>query len=289
MKLLITGAGGFLGSRLVSFYQNKHTVLGVNHSDLDFTNMNQVIETVHAFSPDAVLHCGAISDVSTCAQNPGLSMDVNVTGACNLAEACAQTGARFIFCSSDQVYFDAETPSADPHKEDEYLNPLPLYGKHKLLAEQLCLQKQPDSVILRLTWMYDTLTQQELDNGRTNFASMLTEALLLGKPLSFSASDHRGITDVKDVVRQMEQVCQLPAGIYNYGSSNPTNMYETAAQILQHFGRPELLHKAESRRFRNLTMNLSKTASCGIFFPDTADGMIAFLEKQEHFFPSRIS
>ena len=316
MKILITGASGFLGSRLAAYYEKKHTVLGLRRTELDFTDKEQTAESVRAFSPDVIIHCGAISDVGACAQNPGLSMSVNVKGTRYLASAAAQTGARFVFCSSDQVYFsqpdeavqpqdasakslsDSAAPQAasrsaqaeflTPHRETELLAPLPLYGQHKLLAEQACLEEQPDSVILRLTWMYDHLTARELESGRRNLTVSLEQALRTGTALTFSETDHRGVTNVQDVIRQMEQVWQLPAGIYNYGSSNSMNMYETARQILSALGRPELLRKAEGGGLRNLTMNPDKTAACGIRFPDTADGVIGFLQKQQPIFSSII-
>lgn len=302
MRVMVTGAGGFLGSRLTAFYEKKHTVLGLRHAELDFTDEEQVLKTVLGFSPDIIIHCGAISDVGTCARNPELSMSVNVEGTRNLARASAKTEARFVYCSSDQVYFnqtdeadsarkysadhtskqtDCLSPHIDylsPHTETEELAPLPLYGQHKLLAERACLEEQPDSVILRLTWMYDCLTDREIKKGRSNLAVNLERALRAGTPLTFSPTDHRGVTNVQDVIRQMEQVWQLPAGIYNYGSSNHQNMYETARRILTALGRPELLQKAEGGSLRNLTMDTSKIESYGIFFPDTADGVIQFLK-----------
>lgn len=286
MRVLITGAGGFLGSRLAAFYEKKHIVLGPRHAELDFTDGEQVLETVLDFSPDVIVHCGAISDVGTCEKSPELSMAVNVEGTRNLARASAVVGARFIYCSSDQVYFNQapETPPTDflsPHTEDEALSPLPLYGQHKLLAEQACLKEQPDSVILRLTWMYDQLTDRELEKGRSNLAVNLERALRTGTPLTFSPTDHRGVTNVQDVIRQMEQVWKLPAGIYNYGSSNSVNMYETARRILTTLGRPELLKKADGGSLRNLTMDTSKAEAHGILFPDTADGVIQFLKESD--------
>lgn len=279
MKLIITGAGGFLGSRLVSFYNNTHTVLGLTHADLDFTDATQVSDRLLSFSPDIVIHCGAISDVSTCAQNPELSMSVNVEGTRNLARASVQVGSRFIFCSSDQVYFSQQNTSLTPHKEEEHLSPLPLYGQHKLLAENACQQEQPDSVILRLTWMYDKLSHPETQKGRSNLAVNLERALHANTTLTFSATDYRGVTNVQTVIHQMEKAWQLPAGIYNYGSTNHTNMYETVHHILHAFGKTELLRISDGGTLRNLTLDTSKVESYGITFPNTADGVIEFLKQ----------
>ena len=86
-------------------------------------------------------------------------------------------------CSSDQVYFRkrGEQESLDaylePHWEDCIETPEPLYGKQKLQGEEICLKYQPESVVLRLSWMYDNLTEEELAKGRRSLAMMLREML----------------------------------------------------------------------------------------------------------------
>lgn len=298
MKMMITGAGGFLGSRLAAFYAGRepeagadagaesvqdsagYEVWGVGHGELDFAEERQVQRAVRAFAPDVVIHCGAISDVGACERDPALSKRVNVDGTRWLARAAAKAGARFVFCSSDQVYFGKSDVSLQPHKEREILDPRPVYGQHKLLAEQACLAEQPDSVILRLTWMYDILTETERQKDRRNLAAMAEEALRTGQPLYASETDHRGVTDVRKVVEQMACLWQLPAGIYNYGSSNDTNMYETMRRVFAALGRPELVQKAAAGGLRNLTMDVGKTEAAGILFPNTAEGLLAFLRER---------
>lgn len=304
MKIMITGAGGFLGSRLLSFYREKYEVWGTSRRELDFTDAANAMEAVGRFRPDVLLHCGAVSDVGTCGKEPERSFLVNVTGSGNLAKACAQTGTKMILCSSDQVYFgeggaeeaeDADendaagTDFADkaaflcPHREEERLNPRPLYGRHKLLAEQRSLAVLPSCVCLRLTWMYDALTNEEKQKGRKNPASLFLEAMEKQTPLVFSPTDHRGVTDVNLVVQNMEKAWKLPGGVYNYGSSAAGSMYETmcrAAKALEErTGMAVTIQKAPAGSPRNLTMNTEKAEAAGIWFPETADGLAGFLGK----------
>lgn len=293
MRLMITGAGGFLGSRLVSYYQEKQDVRGVLHTEVDFTDVQQAMEVVCSYRPDVVLHCGAISDVGTCSKKPSLSYQVNVQGTQNLAAACRHVGARFVFCSSDQVYFrtwrresgESREAFLMPHQEKEKAEPIPVYGQHKLLAEEICRQVQPDSVILRLTWMYDELTQEEQNKGRRNLAVMLEDSLQTdtksgqgeGLP-AFSETDYRGVTDVREVVKNMEAAWQLPAGVYNFGSAGSTNMYDTVCRVMKALGREELVKKAPLGELRNLTMNTAKAEAQGIRFSDTAQGLERWLQ-----------
>ena len=121
--------------------------------------------------------------------------------------------------------------------------------------------------MLRLSWMYDSLTEDELAKGRRNLATMLREMLDQKQSRKFSDTDHRGVTDVTLVVKNMEAAWKLPGGIYNYGSSNDADIYEALAE------------KATGGNVRNLMMRTDKLARHGIFFPDTAAGLEAFLRK----------
>ena len=173
MKIMVTGAGGFVGSRLAAYYGKKYDVWGVTHKDLDLTNEAAVFKTVENYHPDVLIHCAAISDVAECSKKPELSHAVNVLGMEYLAKACGKTGTKLVMCSSDQVYFRkrGEQESLDaylePHREDCSETPEPLYGKQKLQGEEICLKYQPESVVLRLSWMYDNLTEERAGKRQT--------------------------------------------------------------------------------------------------------------------------
>lgn len=288
MKVMITGAGGFLGSRLLSFYRDKYEVWGVGHRELDFTDVSETMKAVKRFCPDVLVHCGAVSDVGTCEKEPERSFLVNVTGSENLAKVCAETGTKMVLCSSDQVYFgengaDERDAAAflQPHGEEEILNPHPVYGRQKLLAEQLCLAALPSCVCLRLTWMYDVLTSEERQKGRTNLASMFLDAMQNETMMSFSATDWRGVTDVNLSVANMEKAWELPGGVYNYGSSACGSIYEemrrAAKELEQRIGKRVRIEEAPKGNLRNLTMDTGKAERFGIRFPETAEGLANFL------------
>ena len=284
MRILLTGAGGFLGSRLLAYYGKKYEVWAPSHRELDFTKEEETEKAVRAFRPEVLLHCGAISDVGACEREPELSLRVNVEGTRNLARACREAGARMVMCSSDQVYFcgqeEGESREAffSPHREEEACRPIPVYGKHKLLAEEACFAEQPDSVILRLTWMYGELTEEERQKGKGNLAVTLREMIREKKRKTFLTTDHRGVTDVNEVTRRMETAWDLPAGIYNFGSPASGSMYETVRSVLADFGLGELAEPAEGKNGpRNLAMDPQKSVQAGVRFPDSAEQIRKYL------------
>ena len=286
MKILITGSGGFVGSRLTSYYEEKHEVWAPSHQEFDFTDKEDARQGIQEFMPDVVLHCAAISDVGTCEKNPELSMRVNVVGTRNLAECCAEFGIKYVYCSSDQVYvrppFEGESTEEylEPWKEEDAKAPVPLYGQHKLQAEQLCQEICPDSVGLRLTWMYGTLNDKEAAAGRRNMEVILREGILEQKEIRLSDTDYRAVTAIEEVVENMEKVWQLPGGVYNYGSTSEGSIYEAVCKAFRAAGmEPDCVQKNEGGNLRNLTMNTAKIADAGIWFKDTAEALADCIRK----------
>ena len=131
-RLLVTGASGFMGGRVVDFYREKYEICAPGHGELDITDEAGVIARLRDWRPDYVVHCAAISDIGQCDREPERSWKINVDGAVNLARASALVGAKCLLCSSDQVY--AGSGVRGPHLETEAVVPGNLYGREKLAA-----------------------------------------------------------------------------------------------------------------------------------------------------------
>ena len=279
-KVLITGAQGFMGVRLAAYLKDRYEVLACSHSDLDITDQEEVLAFLRAHRPDVVVHCAAISDTGYSQQHPEISLQVNVEGTVHLATACAEIGAKLVYMSSDQVYNGTALLGGLP--EDAPLSPNSVYGNHKLMAEERVGELLPSAVGLRLTWMYDRLDSPYKLNR--NLLFNLDQLTRSGQTMSVATREYRGITWIWDVVRRIESAWQLPGGIYNFGSENSLNSYETflrAAQLM-HLESPELLIQKDEDRFpehpRNLSMNIQKLRQHGINFPDTLEGIAIALQ-----------
>lgn len=274
-KIMITGASGFLGSRLALYYKDKYELLLPAHSELNISREEAVRAYLEEHRPDIVLHCAALSNTWYCEQHAEESHRVNVQGTVRLAKACKLIGAKFVFMSSDQVYNG--TPLLGPLKEDDVLQPVNVYGRHKLEAEQRALWNLSDSVGLRLTWMYDLPTSPMKLN--TNILVNLQKAYDEGTAIKASIHEYRGVTNVWEVVRNMEKAMSLPGGIYNFGSGNALNSYELFLQAADSLGftdAKDWIHPDEERfaeQPRNLTMDGALCKNHGMIFLDSAEGI----------------
>lgn len=285
-KILVTGASGFVGRSFVARWQYYYKLLTPSHSELDITNGQAVDNYMMSHTPDVVLHLAALSNTYYCEQYPSESHLVNVVGVENVALAAARYGAKLLFFSSDQVYNGNRETGA--LSESVSLSPVNSYGRHKLEAEQRIAAISGDAVMLRATWMYDA---PQASVSHSDFVSNILQAVRLGTPLSLPVREYRGITWLRDVVENLPFAFSLQGGVYNFGSGNSTNTYETACCFY------EMLYGGDASRVivpdyerhslfeRNLSIDTDKIfrASGGsICFPSTIDGLRLFVEMEGH-------
>ncbi len=271
MKLLITGADGFLGARAAAYYRAKGwEVTACGHRSLDITDTAAVKAAFAQASPQLVFHCAAIADTGRAQREPALSFAVNVGGTANVAAACAETGAKLVYMSSDQVYTGCG--GTEPLAEDAELHPENVYGTDKLSAERRAAALCPDAVGLRLAWMYDFAPGGAWpENG--GWPARIAAAAA-GEPLEASPREHRGITCVWEVVSRLGGAAGLPGGVYNFGSENAQNSLETWRAAARLMG-CEAADIRENTTWppRNLSMDGAKLRAFGLAMPDTLEGL----------------
>ena len=281
-RLLVTGASGFLGSRIVDYYSEKFEVYAPRHEEMDITDRENVYAVFQKVRPYAVIHSAAVSDVGMCEKEPEKSWKINVDGSRNIAMAAEEFRSKYLFCSSDQVYIGSNVIGL--HKDSEELMPQNVYAKEKRKAEEECLAQNPGCVILRLSWMYDIMARNELEHG--DFFRTLTAKLQTDQEISYPIYDVRGITDVNEVIRNLEKAMELPGGIYNFGSPNDRNTYETVEamfHILQwDAGRLKKNETAFAPNPRNISMSQEKLKEYGIVFPSTLESLVGNGKKYEN-------
>lgn len=275
MRLLITGANGFLGYRLSKYFENKYEVYAMNHQELDVTEIDSTRQIIQKLNPDVLIHCAGLSNKSICDADPDYAYKVIVTGTSNIARLCEEHQTKMIFCSSDQVYEGAS--SVEKHKETEHLNPTTVYAKCKYEAEKSALTIWEETVCLRLTAMYDV--SFDINREHQNLLSYVLRDIREKNEMYYAENEYRGFTNVQDVIKNLSKTFELPGGIYNFGSENDLSSFELMKSLMEKIYQSGSLIKTKESDFVNLCMDTAKIQNYGIQFNNTHNGLADSLIK----------
>ena len=226
MRVMITGALGRLGGRLVELMASEHAVSGVDIDDFDITDPAATMNAVRQANPALVIHCAAMTDVDGCARNPDLAMRVNAYGTGNLALACQALGAVMAYISSNEV-FDGR--KAAPYLEYDPANPINPYGYSKWAGEQMVRDVLTRFYIIRTSWLFA--------HGGRNFIHAILGRARAGEPLRVVTDEVAAPTyndDLADAIVVL--VGSERYGVYHLVNEGSASRYDFARRILDAAG-----------------------------------------------------
>ena len=151
MKLVVIGANGQLGTDLLEVLSKEHDVVGLNHTDIEITDIDSVKNALSTIKPAIVLNTAAYHIVPEAEKFPAKAFQINGIGTMNLAKVCQDLDTRLVHYSTDYV-FDGKKQK--PYTEDDRPNPLSVYANTKLSGEYFALNYCDRSYVIRVSGIY---------------------------------------------------------------------------------------------------------------------------------------
>ena len=261
MRILVTGASGLLGINLAleaakaeadadkdrPKVRPAHEVYGVanqrrlqteafRYLQADLLKPGALEAILEQTQPDWVIHCAALAIIDACEKDPERARQLNteIPGrlARKLSERVARGGARLLHISTDAV-FDG---SRDIYREDAPTNPLSVYARSKLEAEQAVLAECPGAMVARVNMIGWSLS------GQRALSEFFFYRLQAGERVN-------GFTDVyfcpllaNDLAGiLLEMLGKGLNGIYHVVSRDSASKYDFAVRLARRFGFDEAL------------------------------------------------
>lgn len=253
MKVLLTGAAGFLGSHLAEMLiENGNSVIGMDDlSTGSISNLSNVKDNP-AFSfiegdvrnpirleVDAILNFACPASPKQYQLDPVRTIETNFLGMINLLHLARDTGAKIIQASTSEVYGD---PTESPQRETYWGNVNPIgirscYDEGKRAAETLCFDyKRQHKVDARVIRIFNTYgPRMAVGDGRV-VSNFIVQALQ-GKDITIygDGTQTRSFCYVDDLVEGIRRVFELPDSLdspVNLGNPGEFSMIELANKVI---------------------------------------------------------
>ena len=236
MKVLITGGRGQLGQELLHILKNGEAEIGaippvydtakiiaVDIDTLDIANRSAVDTFLANERPDIVINCAAMTNVDACENNEQAAMRINAIGAGNLARAAQSVEAKFLQVSTDYVFAG---DAVVPYCEWDATAPKTVYGKSKLLGENLARQFCDKTFVVRTAWLYG--------HHGGNFVKTILKNVGENKTLKV-VNDQRGNpTGANDLAYHILKLAVTDEyGLYHCTGNGECSWYDFAVKIVE--------------------------------------------------------
>lgn len=249
-KVLITGAGGFVGRYLIDIFKkdnyeilacdiNKKENFGkdIEYRDMDILNKEMINPILKEFQPDYLINLAAISSVGVSWKIPNKTVEVNVIGTINLLEAvhtyCPE--CKVLLIGSSEEYISKN----EPLKETDEVNANNPYGISKIAQENFAkLYKEKYGMKIVCTRSFNHIGVGQMETfAIPSFCKQVAEIEKSGKPGPIAVgnlSAYRDFSDVRDIVKVYKALLENDTDelIYNVGSGNTYQMKEILDYIV---------------------------------------------------------
>ena len=229
-RILVTGANGQLGKELrdLATQYKDEDFLFVSREDLPIHHFDLVRNVFDSFKPHFCINAAAYTAVDKAETEQELAHLINAEAVGVLAAVSAAHDCRFVHVSTDYVYDGSQIGA---HKESDATAPVSVYGKTKLEGEQLAMQLDPQSIVIRTSWVYSCYGN--------NFVKTMMRLMQTRDQISVVDDQWGSPTYAADLASCILDIMHHPQwqpGIYNFSNDGRINWYQFALEIKTQIG-----------------------------------------------------
>lgn len=269
MKILITGANGLLGQKLIQLLAPKTDVMLIAtargasrlssaygnfiYESLDITDRDSVLSIMEKYQPDAIINTAALTNVDQCETEKEACMALNVHAVEYLNEAAELWNAFFLHLSTDFIFSGKE----GPYDEEGTPAPVNFYGESKLLGEKVVLNSKAKWAIARTVLVYGIVP----DMSRSNIILWVKDSLQKSKSIQVVDDQWRTPTLAEDLAMGCYLIIKNKAeGVFNISGKDMLTPYDMAMKTARFFDLDaSLITRTDSSKFTQPAKRPPKT------------------------------
>ena len=231
-KILVTGANGQLGRELKSIASKypDFEIIFLAKEDLPIHHFETVRSYFKTHQPGFLINCAAYTAVDKAETEKVLAMQINAEATEMLAAVCRENNCGFIHISTDYVF---DGTAAKPYSEESSPNPQSSYGLSKLEGEKRAMKANPNSIIIRTSWVYS-------EYGK-NFVKTMIKLMTEKQEISVVNDQIGSPTYAADLAEVIMQIVEKHSadhaplsthhGIYHFSNEGGISWYDFALEI----------------------------------------------------------
>jgi dTDP-4-dehydrorhamnose reductase len=229
-KILVTGANGQLGSELavLSSEYPQYEWVFADRTKITLDDLELLQSQIDKINPDIILNCGAYTAVDKAEAEKELAFAINYSGVELIAKYTSANNAKLIHVSTDYVFDGSSSVALD---EEEETNPINVYGESKRAGEVACLKENPNSIIIRTSWVYSKFGN--------NFVKTMQRLMQERDAINVVNDQIGSPTYAADLAQAILDILEFPnwiPGIYNYSNEGEISWYDFALAIKEFGG-----------------------------------------------------
>ena len=246
MKILVIGSEGQLGSELKKISKNHHNVSWFFSSVkvLDLSELNSINTYLSNINPTVIVNCAAYTNVDKAEIEVELANLINYKAVEVISRWTSDNSKKLIHVSTDYVF---DGLSNIPLSENSKTKPVNEYGSSKLKGEIACLKNDPNSIVIRTSWLYSSFGK--------NFVKTMIDLMKKNNSVKV-VNDQIGSPtyahDLAKVIIEIIMNSKNKSGLFHYSNEGEISWFEFARSIRELYNLDCEIIGVSSKEFKTL-------------------------------------
>ena len=246
MKVLVIGSEGQLGLELKKISNNFGSLSWIFSTirTLDLFKLDTIISFLNNINPSIIINCAAYTSVDKAETESKLANTINYNAIDIISIWTSKNNKKLVHISTDYVF---DGLSNIPLSENSKTEPINEYGSSKLKGEVACLKNDPNSIVIRTSWLYSSFGK--------NFVKTMIDLMKKNNSVKVVNDQIGSPTYAYDLAKVIIEIIlnnKNKSGLFHYSNEGEITWFEFARSIRELYNLDCEIIGVSSKEFKTL-------------------------------------